>query len=146
MHLWESANIEGLHTFQKLVKYNAKKVSQFWPTKNNTITPPGYTLKIHDVILHDDNIKIIMEDWDETENDKLIIIIVLYNKIQPDLEDFLAIDVSPRDDTGVITLKTSEMKLYNRFIIYCAVTRQTEAGITWSNTHTLEGDFELYNN
>jgi len=145
--IWKKAEKEGEFAYQKMCGHNLDKCEGTNLSVNNIITPPHHHFRIRDIIIFDNNFEIIMGDWFQPEeNDKIILIMALLEPKGQVIDEFQLMDISPGgEDAFEITLTREQLMQcarYKRFIIYAAVSRQSENDIKWSNTFAVEGDVD----
>lgn len=136
--VWKTVPMNGYSTVTKLVKYNAKKIGQYWPTVQNTLTPDTYHIKIERLVMSGQELFLIMDrSYDPDPADKLVTILCAYDPHNPEFDKFLLKDISPAEPAFRLDIDTSGFPEYKSITLYCALIRQTDTGIQWSNTVTL---------
>lgn len=141
---WKKSKADGTAALNKMIKANYHDLNCEEPGVNNTITPPHPHFRLKDVVLNDENIALIMEDWFETKpDDKLIIVLSLSDPAESSMPGFQLIDISPESPDDFTICFTEEQletaKNYRRFILYTAVCRESGNTFQWSNTAAVEG-------
>jgi len=145
--IWKAAKAEGQSVHNKIVKQNYQLIDIDHPGAQNTITPPHFQFRIRDVILFEDNFEIIMEEWFEPQlDDACIIIMALFDPIEPCTEKFTMTNLSPAGSMDfILTLDEDQLRKcaeYKSFIIYIAIYRQKENEVQWSNTVAVKGEID----
>ena len=59
--IWKNANVPGVNSYQRLIKYNAKRVSDGLLTISNKITPEGLPLKLNSAAVENKKLTLSFE-------------------------------------------------------------------------------------
>lgn len=141
--IWEEAPLEGNCAYRKLIKFQKKKLVNNLPSVNNSLTPEYISLIADHKISFDGHSTVNIESGsDVTVDDKFIILLVPYEPINKDNAEFEIIKLWNDSAVSEIALNEEQIatcKKYKKYILYTAVIR---SDIEYSNTLSLEGDFE----